>query len=83
MRKIKILVSISALLFFSSCIKDVKDTLDSIECASLIAKIDQEDNDSCADAIADIDKILRECGDFFTQEQKDELNFAKENCSDD
>ena len=83
MKKTKSLVAIFTLLFFSSCIKDVKDTIDSIECASLLARIDFDNNEDCADDIADIKKILRECGESLTQEQKDDLNALQESCSDD
>ncbi len=77
-------VSISLL---TNCVKGAKDLIEDIDqrtrCVELLSEFTTEGGDkSCAQQTADIDKILRDCGPFLTQDQKDELNFAKENCED-
>jgi len=53
---------------FSNYVKDVKDTSDSLECENLISKIDQDDNESCANIMADIEKIEKYCREFLNAE---------------
>lgn len=62
---------------------DIKDTFDAVECANLIAKISDDDNMTCADTIADIKKIEKSCGEFLTEESKEQIAFIKANCTDD
>lgn len=81
MRTIKTIVVISALFILNSCAKDVKDTIDSLECANLISRLDN-DNDTCADTIADINKIEKSCGEFLTEESREQIAFIKANCTD-
>jgi len=76
------------IILLNSCLKDAKDALEDIEqrtrCAELLADFTTNGGDqTCEGQIADIDIILRDCDQFLTQDQKDELNLAKENCSDD
>lgn len=76
-----------SLLLYTSCVKDVKDALEDLDertrCAELLSEFTTNGgNQTCAQQIADINKILNDCNEFLTQEQKDELNFAKDNCSD-
>lgn len=64
---------------------DVKDTLDAAECAALIERLDNDvDNDeSCAEIRADVNRILTgSCRDFLTEEQRTQLEFIRDNCSD-
>lgn len=69
------------------CIKDVKDAIDdsvdAIECANLLSQINNDEgNKPCSELVADINNILNTCDEFLSQEEKDDLNFAKENCQD-
>ncbi len=80
-------VLIFSLISISGCVKNVKDALDdsidAIECANLLQKINEDEgNKQCSELIADINSILNTCDEFLTQEQKDDLNFTKENCTD-
>jgi len=86
-RRLLIFTALTSVLLFTSCLKDAKDTLEDIEqrtrCVELLGEFTTNGgNKTCAQQATDIDKILRDCGEFLTQEQKDELNTAKENCSD-
>ena len=78
---------IAGLLCLSSCVKAAKDLVEDIDqrtkCVELLGDFTTSGGDkTCAQQTTDIDNILRDCGEFLTQEQKDELNTAKENCSD-
>jgi len=78
---------IAGAFFLSSCVKAAKDLVEDIDqrtrCVELLSDFTSSGGDkTCAQQITDIDNILRDCGEFLTQEQKDELNTAKENCSD-
>lgn len=72
-----------SLLIGCSVADDIKDTFDAVECANLIAKISDNDNTNCADIIADIKKIEKSCGEFLTEESKEQIAFIKANCTDD
>ncbi|MGB3149260.1 MAG: hypothetical protein WBB27_01250 [Maribacter sp.] len=62
----------------------IDDSVDAIECANLLERIDNEEgNRPCSEQIADIEQILRTCDEFLSQDQKDDLNFAVNNCTDD
>ena len=83
MNKIKILITASILfLVVTSCVKEVKETVDSLECATLLSKINDDDDDSCADAIADIEKIERHCSEFLSDESKELIATLRANCTD-
>lgn len=78
---------IAVVFFFASCVKATKDLVEDIDqrtrCVDLLSDFTTSGEDkTCAQQITDIDNILRDCGEFMTQDQKDELNTAKENCSD-
>jgi len=83
----KFVIAMSCSFLLLSCVKKAKDLIDDInqqaQCAELLSEFTTEGgNQSCSQQIEDIDEILRDCGEFLTQDQKDELNLAKENCSD-
>ncbi|MBM1107920.1 hypothetical protein JQC67_17325 [Aurantibacter crassamenti] len=83
MNKVKTLASITLLfLIVSSCVKEVKETIDSIECATLLGKLSQDDSDSCAEALADIEKIERHCSEFLSDESKELIATLRANCTD-
>ena len=72
-------------VFFLSCslADDVKDTFDAVECANLMNRISENDSDKCSQTIADIDQLLNgSCSEFITTEQREDLIFIKENCTD-
>ncbi len=88
MRKNIIIVSsilITTTILNGCAVKEAfDDSFDGIECANLLQRIDEEEgNRPCSEQIADIDRILRTCDEFLSQEQKDDLNFARNNCTDD
>lgn len=70
----------------SSCVKAVADAIeesvDAIECANRLTTINNDENSTCDEIRADIDAILSSCREFLSQEEIDDLNFARENCSD-
>ena len=64
----------------------IKETFDALDCANLIAEIDEdydrEDKD-CSEISSDIDKILKRCSEFIDEEDRAQLEFYRDNCSDD
>ncbi|TMM55953.1 hypothetical protein FEE95_15015 [Maribacter algarum] len=88
MRKIRILFFTALSVFLlSSCVKAAKDLVDDIElrtqCVERLAEYTTESGDkTCSQIRSEIDAILRDCGEFLSQEEKDDLNFAKDNCTD-
>lgn len=71
----------------TGCAKAAKDLVDDIEertrCVELLSDFTTSNDDkTCSQISSEVDAILRDCGEFLTQEQKDELNFAKDNCTD-
>lgn len=80
-----VVLAISFLTLNNCGVKDVIDeTIDAASCATLMTKISNDDDyDSCSELVSDIDKILSTCKDFITEEQIDDLNFLKDNCTDD
>ncbi|QCW99287.1 hypothetical protein FGM00_03855 [Aggregatimonas sangjinii] len=82
-------LTITTILFstFIGCsvAEDVKDTLDAAECATLIERLDNDvdNNESCSEIRADVNSILSgSCRDFITEEQRTQLEFIRDNCSD-
>ncbi len=77
-------IILNTVIFNGCAVKEaIDESFDAIECANLLQKISEEEgNRSCSEQIADIEKILRKCDEFLSQEQKDDLNFAKNNCTD-
>jgi hypothetical protein len=87
MRKTTILLFaiLSSTIIFNGCaVKEaIDESFDAIDCANLLQRINEEEgNRVCSEQIADIEKILRTCDEFLSQDQKDDLNFAKNNCVD-
>ncbi len=83
--KNQLIVCLVISVFFLSCslADDVKDTVDAVECANLINRINDNYGDSCAETIATIDQILNgSCSEYITTEQREDLIFIKENCTD-
>lgn len=75
-------------LFFFNCdqAEDIKESFDTLECANLIVEINErwdDDDPDCSEMRADIDNILKSCGEFLDADDKAQLEFYKANCSDD
>lgn len=83
--KNQLIIYLMISVFFLSCslADDVKDTFDAVECANLMNRISENDSDNCSQTIADIDQLLNgSCSEFITTEQREDLIFIKENCTD-
>ena len=84
--KLFIATSLFALLICSSCsVKDeIDDSIKRVDCLALLADFtDLESQDrTCAQIIADVDKITRECNQFLDEDTRSFLANAKANCSD-
>ena len=83
--KNQLIIYLMISVFFLSCslADDVKDTFDAVECANLMNRISENDSDKCSQTIADIDQLLNgSCSEFITTEQREDLIFIKENCTD-
>ncbi|MFC4094636.1 hypothetical protein [Euzebyella saccharophila] len=89
MRKpLRYLTILASVLLFSACdqAEDIKESFDTLECANLLIRIDEEwdkDDPDCSDIKSDIDKILKSCSEFLSEEDKAQLKFYQDNCSDD
>ncbi|MFK7811740.1 MAG: hypothetical protein AB8B59_04545 [Maribacter sp.] len=70
----------------TSCIKAAKDLVDDIEartaCIERLAQYNDEEVDTCAELTSIVNAILNDCGEFLTQEEKDNLASARDNCVD-
>lgn len=65
--------------------KDLKDSIDAIECAELLIDLDEEydhEDKSCEDIKKDVDKLLSRCREWLTEENIEQLEFYKANCSE-
>jgi len=60
---------------------DIRDTADALECAALIESLD-EDNDTCAEVIADINRIESNCGEFLSESSMELIATIRANCTD-
>ncbi|PKA99454.1 hypothetical protein B0O79_3165 [Flavobacteriaceae bacterium MAR_2009_75] len=89
MKNIKLFLLFTTVnLIISSCdiVDDAKDTLDALDCAELLIKIDEEydrEDKDCSEISSDIDKILKRCSEFIDAEDRAQLEFYRDNCSDD
>lgn len=86
-KKLSIVTVFTSLLLLTSCVKAAKDLVEDIDqrtkCVEELAEYTTEGSDkTCSQLTAEIDKILKDCGEFLTQDQKDELNLAKDNCTE-
>jgi len=81
---LSLLITITfSILTGCSVADDIVDTFDAVECANLINNRLNVDNDTCAEIIADINIILSgSCNDFITSEQREQLEFIRDNCED-
>lgn len=85
--KLFIIMAFISLLMLTSCVKAAKDIVDDIEartaCIERLSEYTTNGGDkSCSQLTSEIDGILRDCGEFLSQEEKDDLNLAKDNCTD-
>jgi len=78
-----------AILFLTlincSVIDDAQDTLDSLQCIQLVEELDTDvdNNRPCSEIQSDINDILSgSCRQFLDSEQIMQLEFARDNCSD-
>ncbi len=67
--------------------KAAKDLVDDIElrtqCIERLSDYTTNSGDkTCSQITTEINNILKDCGEFLSQEEKDDLNFAKDNCTD-
>lgn len=86
-RNLFFILAFSSLFIVTNCVKAAKDLVDDIEdrtrCIELLADFTTDNSDkTCAQIENEVDAILRDCGEFLSQEEKDDLNFAKDNCTD-
>lgn len=79
-----LVLSLSLLLLANCGVKDaIDDSIDAIECADLLSRINEnQGNVPCSELRADINNILNTCEEFLSQENIDDLNFARDNCQD-
>lgn len=85
--KLLIIITFTSVLLLTSCVKAAKDIVDDIEsrtaCIERLSDYTTDSSDkTCSQLTTEIDGILRDCGEFLSQEEKDDLNFAKDNCTD-
>ena len=86
MKKALLLLSLTtiSLLNYNCGLKDdIDNTIDGLQCVELIEKIDEEydkEDRSCSEIKADVEKILKTCKDYLTDESRAQLEFYAANC---
>lgn len=70
---------------FSNCSKNdplgVLDSLDAIECANKLVKIQDDDSDDCVEVEKLLKEIEKSCGDFLTEENKNDIAALRSACN--
>lgn len=85
MKKAILLACITLPIIFS-CTKasDALDTLDSVGCLNTLVRLSNNDDDlTCAELSAELNKIEKSCKDFLDEETRAEIALIKALCEDD
>lgn len=82
MRKIYIILPITALIMITSCSK-LKETKDDLECLNKLVKFnDDADDMNCAELIAALNSLENSCSAHFDEDDLTNFEYLKENCED-
>lgn len=83
-KRILSIVVICSLFFLSSCIKKaIENTVDSVECAAKLTTLNltESEDRTCAQIIADIEEVERDCAEFIDDDLRESFATARENCA--
>lgn len=83
MKKSILITAVLSLFIFTNCskAKEAVETLNSLECLRKVQEINDNDDLTCSETIAELEKLERNCG-AFDQETLESIALVKSVCED-